>query len=153
MEIELHMSKIRQGGFLVSKIHQLSGRIFSKKLKHFNINDINPAQGRILFALWQKDNIPIQELAKRTSLGKSTLTRMLDKLEETGHLNRIFPSDDRRKILIQLTEENKKMKTAYEDVSLEMTSLYYEGFTDMEIDQLESYLERIFNNLEKHEFE
>ena len=147
------MSKISQGGFLISKIHQLSGRIFSKKLKHFNITDINPAQGRILFALWQKDNIPIQILAKRTSLGKSTLTRMLDKLEETGHLIRVFPDDDRRKVLIQLTDENRKMKKAYEDVSLEMTGLYYEGFSDSEIDQFEGFLERILNNLEKREFE
>lgn len=147
------MSKIRQGGFLISKVHQISGRVFAKKLKLFDITDINPAQGRILFALWQKDNIPIQELAKRTSLGKSTLTRMLDKLEESGHLVRVFPDDDRRKVLIQLTEENKKMKKAYEDVSAEMTGLYYEGFSDAEIDQFEGFLLRIFNNLEKNESE
>lgn len=147
------MTKLRQGGFLISKIHQLSGRIFSRKLKDYNINDINPAQGRILFALWQKDNIPIQELAKSTALGKSTLTRMLDKLEETGHLVRIFPSNDRRKVLIQLTEKNKKMKTTYEQVSVEMTKLFYEGFQDSEIDEFEKYLERIFNNLKKYEAE
>ncbi|XEC95753.1 MarR family winged helix-turn-helix transcriptional regulator [Paenibacillus tarimensis] len=147
------MNKIRQGGFFISKIHQLSSRIFARKLKDYNINDINPAQGRILFALWQKDNIPIQELAKKTSLGKSTLTRMLDKLEQTGHLSRIFPDDDRRKVLIRLTDENKTMKRAYEDVSMEMTGLYYEGFTDSEVDQFEEYLQRIFRNLEKHETE
>ncbi|TDG00163.1 MarR family winged helix-turn-helix transcriptional regulator [Paenibacillus piri] len=147
------MSKLRQGGFLVSKIHQLSGRIFAKKLKDYRITDINPAQGRILFALWQKDDIPIQELAKRTALGKSTLTRMLDKLEETGHLIRIFPDDDRRKVLIRLTEQNKKMKAAYEQVSLSMTELYYEGFQPEEIDEFEAYLERIFNNLSKREAE
>lgn len=146
-------STIRQGGFLISKIHRLSGRIFSKKLKQFNITDINPAQGRILFALWQKDNIPIQELSKRTSLGKSTLTRMLDKLETTGHLIRVFPDEDRRKIFIQLTDENKKMKKAYEDVSVEMTGLYYEGFSDSEITQFEQFLARIFYNLENHEFD
>lgn len=138
---------LRQGGFIISKIHQLSGRIFSRKLKEYNITEINPAQGRILFVLWQNDNIPIQELAKRTSLGKSTLTRMLDKLEETGHLFRVFPNDDRRKILIQLTEENKKMKTTYEQVSIDMTKLFYDGFNESEIDEFETYLERIFNNL------
>lgn len=147
------MRKLRQGGFLISKIHRLSGRIFSKKLKDYDINEINPAQGRILFSLWQQDNIPIQVLAKKTALGKSTLTRMLDKLEENGHLVRTFPSDDRRKILIQLTEDNKKMKAAYEEVSLEMNRLYYEGFTETEIDEFESYLERLFNNLSKHEID
>jgi hypothetical protein len=37
---------LRQGGFLISKIHQLSGRIFARKLKQHNISDINPAQGK-----------------------------------------------------------------------------------------------------------
>ncbi|MFC3770840.1 MarR family winged helix-turn-helix transcriptional regulator [Paenibacillus sp. GCM10012303] len=147
------MSSTRQGGFLLSKVHQISGRVFAKKLKQYRITDINPAQGRILFALWQKDDIPIQELAKRTSLGKSTLTRMLDKLEESGHLIRVFPEDDRRKVLIRLTDENKRMKQAYEDVSAEMTGLYYEGFSEAEIDLFEDYLLRIFHNLENNEAE
>ena len=28
-----------------------------------------------MFALWQKDSVPIQELAKKTQLGKSTLNQ------------------------------------------------------------------------------
>jgi DNA-binding MarR family transcriptional regulator len=147
------MGRLRQGGFLVSKIHQLSGRIFARKLKHHQIDDINPAQGRILFALWQNDDIPIQELAKRTSLGKSTLTRMLDKLEQTGHLQRVYPNDDRRKVLIRLTEQNKRMKFKYEEVSEEMTRVYYEGFEEHEIEAFEAYLDRVFRNLAKRENE
>ena len=140
------MAKIRQGGFLMAKIHQLSGRIFAKMLKGRNI-EINPAQGRILFALWLKDDIPIQELATKTGLGKSTLTRMLDRLEGSGHLVRVFPSSDRRKVLIRLTEENKRMKAAYEQVSIEMADLYYKGFSEDEIDRFEGYLKRILENL------
>lgn len=141
------MTEIRSGGYLISKIHQLSERIFARKLKDYNINEINPAQGRILFSLWQEDNITIQQLAKKTALSKSTLTRMLDKLEESGYIKRIFPSDDRRKVLIQLTEENRKMKAAYEDVSLDMTKLFYKDFSDDEIAEFENYLKRIYSNL------
>ena len=130
----------------MAKIHQLSGRIFAKMLKGRSI-EINPAQGRILFALWLKDDIPIQELAARTGLGKSTLTRMLDRLEGSGHLVRAFPSSDRRKVLIRLTEENKRMKAAYERVSIEMADLYYTGFSEDEIDRFEGYLKRILDNL------
>lgn len=141
------MTEIRSGGYLISKIHQLSERIFARKLKDYNINEINPAQGRILFSLWQEDNITIQQLAKKTALSKSTLTRMLDKLEESGYIKRIFPSDDRRKVLIQLTEENRKMKAAYEDVSMDMTKLFYKDFSDDEIAEFENYLKRIYSNL------
>ncbi|MHA2240550.1 MAG: hypothetical protein ACXACE_02995 [Candidatus Thorarchaeota archaeon] len=42
------MSKIREGGFLISKIHHLSGRIFAKMLREHDI-EISPGQGRIIF--------------------------------------------------------------------------------------------------------
>src|SRR6266571_2376075 len=56
------MKPPREGGFLISRIHQLSGRILARKLKQYEVDEINPAQGRILFALWREDNISIQEL-------------------------------------------------------------------------------------------
>lgn len=145
------MAQMRSGGFLISKIHQLSGRIFAKKLKDRELHEINPAQGRIMFALWQGDNIPINILAKKTSLSKSTLTRMLDRLEKSGHILRLFTGNDRRKVLIQLTEENKRMKAAYEEVSEDMINLFYEGFSDSEINAFEGYLGRIFHNLARQE--
>ncbi len=141
------MEKMRMGGYLISKIHQLSGRVFAKKLKSYKIDQINPAQGRILFALWQQDNITIQQLAAQTALSKSTLTRMLDRLEETGHIKRSFPGDDRRKVLIQLTEQDRKMKQSYEEVSKDMVDLFYKGFSDNEINEFEGYLDRVYNNL------
>ncbi|MCX7923487.1 MAG: MarR family transcriptional regulator [Clostridia bacterium] len=144
------MKKFYQGGFLIDKIHQLSGRIFSKKLKKYNIEEINPAQGRILFVLWRNDGISIQELAQITSLGKSTLTSMLDRLEKAGYLTRTFCKDDRRKILIHAQNKDKVMKEGYEKVVQEMSGLYYAGFNADEIDQFEAYLKRIFNNLLQH---
>lgn len=143
------MEQMRIGGYLISKIHQLSGRVFAKKLKSYKIDQINPAQGRILFALWQQDNIPIQQLSSKTALSKSTLTRMLDRLEETGHIKRSFPDDDRRKVLIQLTEQDRKMKQTYEEVSKDMVDLFYKGFSDNEIIEFEKYLDRVYNNLLK----
>ena len=141
------MKKFREGGFLVAKIHQVSGRIFTRKLKEHQIDEINPAQGRILFALWQNDGISINELAKKTSLGKSTLTSMLDRLEESGYVIRIPSREDRRKILIQRTEKNKNLQDLYNQVSQEMTNLFYEGFSENEIDEFEQYLKRILHNL------
>lgn len=144
------MTKKRQGGFLVSKIHQLAGRIFTKKLKDYNLNEINSAQGRIIFVLWQNDGISIQELAKKTSLEKSTLTRMLERLENSGHLKRIPSTDDRRKTIVKLTSKNKEFQDNYEEVSNDMLDLFYEGFTEDEIDTFETYLRRIYENLSQY---
>jgi len=136
-----------EGGFLIAKIHQVSGRIFAKILKEHGIDQINPAQGRILFVLWKKDEIPISELAKKTRLGKSTLTSMLDRLEEAGHITRIRPKKDRRTILIKLTEKDKNLQKLYRKVSDEMINIFYREFSHEEIDEFEDYLKRILANL------
>lgn len=140
----------REGGFLITKIHQISGRTFSKILKKASIDEINPAQGRILFVLWKKDEIPISELAKRTLLSKSTLTSMIDRLEEAGYVVRLRSKQDRRTILIKRTERDKLLEKKYIQVSNEMIDLFYRGFTTEEIDTLEDYLKRILTNLTKN---
>lgn len=142
------MTKIqREGGFLIAKIHHLAGRIFARKLKEHHLDEINPSQGRILFVLWQNDDISIQELANRTSLGKSTLTSMLDRLEKAGYLTRILSREDRRETLIKLTAKTKALHEVYVQVSNEMTELFYSGFGTAEINDFEAYLKRIFSNL------
>lgn len=142
-----YMIQQPEGGFLIAKIHQVSGRIFAKILKEHGIDQINPAQGRILFVLWKKDEIPISELAKKTRLGKSTLTSMLDRLEEAGHITRIRPKKDRRTILIKLTEKDKNLQKLYRKVSDEMINIFYREFSHEEIDEFEDYLKRILANL------
>ncbi|MHA2363496.1 MAG: MarR family winged helix-turn-helix transcriptional regulator [Candidatus Hodarchaeales archaeon] len=141
------MKQQRAAGFLIAKIHQLSGRILTKKLKKHEITEINPAQGRIMFVLWRNDGISINNLAKETSLGKSTLTTMLERLEEAGHIKRIQSQEDKRKTLIHITEKEKKLQEKYIKVSKEMNDLFYGGFNTKEIDVFENYLERILNNL------
>ena len=136
----------RKGGFLIAKIHHLAGRIFAKKLQEHQI-EINPAQGRIMFVLWEKDGIAINELAKKTSLAKSTLTSMLDRLEEAGHVVREPSDEDRRKILIKRTEKDRAWQKTYVQVSKEMSELFYAGFSGDEIDAFEAYLSRVLDNL------
>ncbi len=135
-----------EGGFLLSKVHQLMGRVFNRLLREHGI-ELNSAQGRILFVLWERDGIPITELAQATMLSKSTLTSMLDRLEEAGHLRREPSPEDRRVTLITLTERNRLLKDRYDRVSKEMTELFYEGFSTEEVDSFEGYLRRVLGNL------
>jgi DNA-binding MarR family transcriptional regulator len=144
------MEKMSKGGFLIGKIQRLSERIFSKILKDNDLHEINPAQGRILFVLWEKDKISINELAQKASLGKSTLTSMLDRLEKADFVKRIPSPTDRRKILIKRTEKDVKFQDIYIKVSEEMNKLFYKGFSGKEINEFEGYLERSLENLVKY---
>jgi len=139
-----------EGGFLLSKAHQLMGRVFNRLLREHGI-ELNSAQGRILFVLWERDGIPITELAQATMLSKSTLTSMLDRLEEAGHLRREPSPEDRRVTLITLTERNRLLRDRYDRVSNEMTELFYEGFSPEEVTAFEDYLRRVLENLSDSE--
>jgi DNA-binding MarR family transcriptional regulator len=142
------MSGHREGGYLVSQLHQLSGRIFEKKLKEQKV-DINQAQGKIIFALWKKDRIPISDLSKETALSKSTLTTMLERLEKSGHLTREQSESDKRTTIVCLTSKSSALREDYQKVSVDMTELYYKGFSSEEISQFESFLKRILANLKE----
>ena len=141
-----------QGGFLISQIHQLGSRIFARKLRQHGI-ELNPAQGRIMFVLWRNDGISITELARQTSLGKSTLTSMLDRLEQSGYVRRIPSPQDRRVILIERTEKDKAFQELYIQVSQEMQALFYDGFSEAEIQAFDQFLVRILDNLTASEIE
>lgn len=145
------MKRQRQGGFLIAKIHQLAGRIFNRMLKDHDITELNTAQGRIMFVLWRDDGVPISTLAEKTALEKSTLTSMLDRLEESGFLYRTPSPHDRRKILIFRTEKDKSFQANYVEVSGEMTRIFYRGFSEREIVRFEGDLERILENLTSEE--
>jgi MarR family transcriptional regulator, organic hydroperoxide resistance regulator len=140
----------RQGGFLIAKVHQSAGRIFARMLRDRRI-ETNPAQGRILFVLSEEGPMSIHELARRVSLGKSTLTSALDRLESQGHVVRVRCPGDRRKILIELTPRNRAMHRLYEEVSREMTDVFYAGLTNNEIAGFEQILQRILDNLTRFE--
>ena len=138
-----------KGGFLISRIKQTGTRIFDRMLADSGIDEFNGAQGRILYVLWQNDEISISSLSAQTSLANTTLTAMLDRMENSGLIVRKADPKDRRNRLIVLTEKAKSLKGDYIRISQEMNELYYMGFTEKEIVQFESYLQRVLNNLEK----
>ncbi len=136
-----------QGGFLLSKIHHLSRRLLARKLKARGVDELNPGQGRILFALWQGDGITIGALAERTALQKSTLTHMLDRLEADGMVRREYPPDDRRTVRVVLAPRVRAMLDTFGEVSQEMAAVFYAGLSQAEIATFEATLARIYQNL------
>jgi len=139
------------GGFLISQIRQVGGRIFEKLLAGAGVDAFNGAQGRILYILWQADNIPIVELSSKTGLAKTTLTSMLDRMEESGLIVRVFDKSDRRQIRISLTEQARALSSEYDGVSRAMNEIYYAGFSDEEIVAFENTLRRILKNLNERQ--
>jgi MarR family transcriptional regulator, organic hydroperoxide resistance regulator len=132
----------------VAQVHQLSGRLFSRILREHGIGDLNPAQGRIIFALWREDGLTQAELAARTKLDKSTLTAMLGRLEEAGQVRRTLDAADARLRRVHLTAGNRRLHDTYRAASEEMLRHYYRGLKNTEITAFETTLRRLIANLE-----
>lgn len=141
------MEKLREGGFLITKIRELSQLVFNKLLKENKIEEISAAQGRVIFPLWRQDNISFQDLKKKAMLSKATLSYMLDKLEEAGHIERIRSEKDKRTITIKLTKKNEVLQEKFLQVSNEMKEIFYKDFSEKEIDEFEGYLRKLLENL------
>nr|MBR4280551.1 MarR family transcriptional regulator [Clostridia bacterium] len=137
-----------KGGFLISRIKQVGGRLFDRMLAESDVDAFNGAQGRILYVLWQGDGLTISQISAQTSLANTTLTSMLDRMEQSGLIQRSPSPTDRRALLIHLTDKAKSLRQDYDRISQRMNELYYLGFTEDEVRQFECYLTRVLNNLQ-----
>lgn len=138
------------GGFLISQVKQLSDRTFEKILKTKGIDEFNGAQGRILYILWNNNNLSIKQISKFTKLAKTTLTAMLERMELQCLIKRTISKEDKREIIVSLTDKAKELKENYLDVSKQMEKIFYKNFTDKQIENFENTLKKIIENLEEN---
>ena len=120
------------GGYLINQIQKISSRKFNELLKEKNIDEFNGSQGVILYSLWNNKELTIKEIGKITGLAKTSLTSMLDRMEEKGLIRRKDNSEDKRSIKIMLTDKAKELEKDYNDISNKMSNIFYKNFSDKE---------------------
>lgn len=140
------MIKQTRGGTLLSQVHQVSDRVWSRILRKHNMENLSGARGRVIFALWSKNGVPIKILCEKTCLDKSTLTGILSRMERDGYISRECDKNDKRSTLIYLTGKEQNFLNRVEETSEEINNIFYKGFSDEEIVQFENYLERVLIN-------
>ena len=138
-------------GFYIGRIKQVNTRLLNKFLAQKNITAFNGEQGRILHVLWENDRISNRELSKKSGLAMSSLTTMLERMEEKKLLERKIDENDKRKILIFLTDYAKSLKSEYDEISDKMTEISFEGISDEERLAFETTLEKVLHNFERAE--
>lgn len=138
------------GGFLMSRIKQIHGRILNNLISNREITAFSAEQGRILHVLWENDNISIKELSARTGLAINTLTTMLERMQGKNLIEKRTDEKDKRKTIIILTDYAKSLKKEYDVISEEIISVFYKNFSHNEIMEFEEYLKRILDNLENY---
>jgi DNA-binding MarR family transcriptional regulator len=82
-------------------------------------------------------------------LGTDTagMTKLLDRLEDKGLLQRRPHPDDRRAIIIELTDHGRALLPRLPPIFGQVTSQLLAGFSTNEVNQLTAMLQRMLDNL------
>ena len=135
------------GGTLISQIKQLQDRVFNKILKEEGIYEFNGQQGRILFSLWKDEKLSLIELSKRTSLAKTTLSTMIDRMRKNGLVIVEESKEDKRNLVIYLSDKTLALEDKINNATKRMTDIFYKDFSEKEANELDRLLIKIKENL------
>lgn len=104
---------------------------------------------RVLAALREHDGQRLTELAVRTSIEVSTLSRLVGGLEAGGLVSRSRDSDDARAIAIRLTADGAAATATLIPAAQILEREALAGLNEAEIATLKTLLNRIYDNLAK----
>ena len=124
------------------KHHNYTKRILIKE----KLN-VTPGQMSVLYTLYNGDGITITELSKKCYLDNSTLTGVIDRLEKSGLVLRGEHPDDRRQLLIYLTDAAKAQEPIINDVMNRISTAMLAECTEEEIAIFRKVLLNIFDKL------
>src|SRR5262245_47893864 len=88
------------------------------------------------------------ELARRVELTSGAMTRRLDAIEAEGLVRRLRDPDDRRSLLVELTEKGRQKHEQAMGIQAEKEALLAKALTDREKEQLNALLRRVMITLE-----
>lgn len=105
--------------------------------------DTTRGQGRILAMLKIQPEIATKELAYLLGIRQQSLNELLNKLEKNGYVERKPSENDKRVMIVHLTEKGKQTKQSETDYQKIFDCLLPE-----ELQQLSQYLDRIIETFQ-----
>ena len=92
------------------------------KLKHVQRQTVRetgltPPQYAALTQLWERDGLPLKDLAAGNNCTPATMTTIVDTLERKSLVTREPHPDDRRSLLVRLTSEGAKLRESTPSVA------------------------------------
>ena len=135
------------GGTLISQVKKLQDRAFNKILKEEGIYEFNGQQGRILFALWKNEKLSLIELSRKTSLAKTTLSAMVERMKNEGLLIVEGSKEDKRSLVIYLSGKTLSLEGKINRATKKISDIFYKDFSEEEANELDRLLGKVKENL------
>ncbi len=104
------------------------------------------APGRILDLLLHEDGVSQNTLASKLNVRPQSLSEMLGKMEERGHITRRANENDKRETLVFLTETGRKIHAEFYNRRLECAKTFLAPLSEAEQAQLLLLLRKLFES-------
>ena len=131
-------------GYLLSDSSRLLRKTFDERVRGLGLTSV---QARLLLSLTKFPDNNQAFYAERLEVEPITLTRLVDRMEEAGWIERVPDPTDRRARLLHLTDKAEailgKVREAVDGLVADMT----EGFSPGERAAMADLLTRISSNL------
>ena len=121
------------------------------RLKYYSIERFNsegvtvtPSQMGVLFVLSRGKEMTMGEISTLLNVDNSTLTRLADKLEKEGFVERVRDDTDRRISKLRITKKGGAESSKALRITKEINSEITKGFTEPEIKVFVRVLESFF---------
>ncbi|MGE0483008.1 MAG: MarR family winged helix-turn-helix transcriptional regulator [Gammaproteobacteria bacterium] len=130
-------------GFLVRRLHASLQRHIERRMQP---HDLTAMQWAPLLLLAEGKADTGAELARWMTIDTGAMTRMLDRLEAKGLLERRRCEADRRVVRLRLTAEGEAAVARVPTILAEVLNLHLAGFDAAELSSLMGYLRRMIDN-------
>lgn len=125
-----------------SRLREMGNAYIQAELRSAGLTGLAPSHGDILACLLVQDACPMGELARQVRRSKSTVTTLVEKLEQAGYVERVPDGQDSRSIRVCLTTRGKELRPVFDRVSAGLEQLLAERLAPQELDMLDKLLVR-----------
>ena len=112
-------------------------RAYDKRFK------VSIPEWRVIAILGRFPGLSAVEVAERTMLDKVAVSRAVTKLIKKGRVDREFADADKRRSILNLSEEGRKLHDEIAELALNFENDLLEGLNDEELDRLNNIMERL----------
>ena len=118
--------------------------ILDKRNKKQNpaMKSVTKGQGRLIIFLKRKDKLSTKELSEILNVSVTSLNETLNKLEQQNFIRKVPSEQDKRVLLVELTEEGRALEFKnHEDIDI------FDSLSEEEKENLNEYLNRLTTSL------
>jgi DNA-binding MarR family transcriptional regulator len=149
MQLDLNRVKISISdifNIVIGRTTNIVNRKLQREFKRANLA-ITHEQWTLLSALWNEDGQTQQSLSEKTFRDKTSVTRLINKLESRSLVVRVTDKYDQRTNLIYLTAQGKSLENTTTQILKETYQKAIAGISEKDILICKDVLNRVFDNL------